>query len=99
MTKSTQKDIAEIMLERFEHVIDLLRKLETRGHHMGKSLDNLTAAVAANNSLIQQAVDAITKGGTVVGEDPVAVQALADQITKDDAALASVLGPVVPPTP
>jgi hypothetical protein len=87
------------VFDRLGELVEKLAHIHERTHHMGKALDNLTAAVAENNRLIQLAVDAIAKGGTVTGEDPVAVQALADQLGRDDAALASVLAGVSnPPT-
>lgn len=86
------KNTTEIMIERFCQVMELLEHIDRKVHHMGQALVNLTAAVAENNRLIQLAVNAIGSGGTSGGEDPVAVQALVDQLVRDDRALASVLG-------
>lgn len=83
--------LIEIMLERFDVVLEAVKQLKHEVHHMGLALDNLKREADRNNVLVQQAVDLLAAGGTVNGEDPVAVQAVADQLKQADDALAAVL--------
>ena len=74
---------------------------------MSEAIDNLTAAVAENNSKIDSAITLIEGLADQVEqlkEDPVALQALADEIRGKAAALGSAIDqndgdPSTPPAP
>lgn len=104
-----EEDDGEVDLSRdpqIHKIMQLLRQINSQLKGITVSLDSLTAAVAANTSasdsvivLIQGIVTQLT-AAIASGADPVALQALVDQLTTNTAELAKAVTdntPVPPP--
>jgi ABC-type transporter Mla subunit MlaD len=85
-----------------EEAMTLLRQLTTQGAATMASLDELTAAVAAQTTVVDSAVTLLGQLAQMVrdaGTDPAALAALADQIEAQSAELADAVTANTPETP
>ena len=86
-----------------EHLAALVSKLTQKVSHMSEQLDALTAAVAANTSVTGSAIELLNGLHAKILEllaqpviDPVAVQALADELSSKTQALADAVAANTP---
>jgi len=83
-----------LLMLRIGQLHDSLQLLSSRIRSMSTQLETLAAAVAANSSVTQSAVQLLSGLAAQVAalkEDPAALQALADQVTASSQALAEAI--------
>ena len=82
------------VLARLDSVVSLLNGLTVKVNTMSAELDALSAAVAAEDTVIDSAItllQGLSAQITALKTDPVALQALADDVTAKAAALAAAV--------
>jgi peptidoglycan hydrolase CwlO-like protein len=78
---------------------ELVKLVAEMGDRVGKQLDDLTAQVAANTSVIESAktlINGFAAQLAAAGTDPAALQALHDQLSTEDDALAAAVAANTP---
>lgn len=87
------------ILERTQRAIELLDALTTQGVTLMSDLTSITNAVEAERGVVDSAITLLTQlAGEIsaLKNDPVALQALADQITTDTTDLANAVAANTP---
>jgi len=95
-------NLERLLLAKVDEIIDQLLILQWRIRTMSKELDDLTAQVTTNTTVIQGAVvliQGLRQQIIDAGTDPAALKALTDSLGASDVALAAALVANTPTPP